>query len=105
MFPGYELDGDLANDVPAGPHQIGLSVTGHAQYLPGDLVAAEFSYSYDGGATWVDAPTSQTSGQWSALVDHIGHEGETVTTRVRLVDSHGTSVTQEILDAYGVRAD
>ena len=80
-----------------------IRVTGHGGYAPGDIVSATFAFSYDGGTTWTDAAVSSNAGAWSAVVDHTGASGKTVTTRVEVTDRKGASVTQVVKAAYAVR--
>ncbi|MFI9628328.1 S8 family serine peptidase [Streptomyces sp. NPDC052042] len=104
LFPGYDLDTDGLKTLPAKDGQtIGLSVTGHAGYTPGKLVAAKVSYSYDGGATWTEGTTTQRGDHWTATVDHAGAAGKPVTLKTELTDANGNSVVQTVTDAYAVR--
>ncbi|MFE4419082.1 S8 family serine peptidase [Streptomyces sp. NPDC056817] len=104
LFPNYDLDTDGLKTLPAKDGQtIGLSVTGHAGYTPGELVAAKVSYSYDGGTTWTEGTTSQSDGRWTATVNHAGAAGKPVTLKTELTDSNGNSVIQTVTDAYAVR--
>ncbi|MGW3661333.1 S8 family serine peptidase, partial [Streptomyces sp. NPDC005151] len=104
LFPGYDLDTDGLKTLPAKDGQtIGLSVTGHAGYTPGKLVAAKVSYSYDGGETWTQATTAQQDGRWTATVNHAGADGKPVTLKTELTDANGNSVIQTVNDAYAVR--
>ncbi|MFF9351161.1 S8 family serine peptidase [Streptomyces sp. NPDC014734] len=104
LFPGYDLDTDGMKTLAAKDGRtIGLSVTGHAGYTPGRLVAARVSYSYDGGGTWTAATTAQRGGHWTATVNHAGAAGRTVTLRTELTDANGNSVVQTVTDAYAVR--
>ncbi|SCF69561.1 S8 family serine peptidase [Streptomyces sp. Ncost-T10-10d] len=104
LFPGYDLETDGLKTLPAKDGQtIGLSVTGHAGYTPGKLVAAKVSYSYDGGETWTQATTAQQGGHWTATVNHAGAAGKPVTLKTELTDANGNSVIQTVNDAYAVR--
>ncbi|WPW32156.1 S8 family serine peptidase [Streptomyces atratus] len=104
LFPGYDLETDGLKTLPAKDGQtIGLSVTGHAGYTPGKLVAAKVSYSYDGGETWTLATTAQQGGHWTATVNHTGAAGKPVTLKTELTDANGNSVIQTVNDAYAVR--
>ncbi|MET9658402.1 S8 family serine peptidase [Streptomyces sp. NPDC006510] len=104
LFPGYDLDTDGLKTLAAKDGRtIGLSVTGHAGYTPGKLVAAKVSYSYDGGETWHDATTAQQGGRWTATVNHAGAAGKPVTLKTELTDANGNSVIQTVNDAYAVR--
>ncbi|MFG3526864.1 S8 family serine peptidase [Streptomyces sp. NPDC047917] len=104
LFPGYDLDTDGLKTLAAKDGQkIGLSVSGHAGYTPGKLVAAKVSYSYDGGETWNDATTAQQGGRWTATVNHAGAAGKPVTLKTELTDANGNSVIQTVNDAYAVR--
>ncbi|MFF4096977.1 S8 family serine peptidase [Streptomyces sp. NPDC001834] len=104
LFPDYGLDADGLKSLPAKDGQtIGLSVTGHAGYAPGKLVAAKVSYSYDGGETWTAATTAQQDGRWTATVNHAGADGKPVTLKTELTDANGNSVIQTVNDAYAVR--
>ncbi|WP_406157735.1 S8 family serine peptidase [Streptomyces sp. NBC_01005] len=104
LFPGYDLDSDGLKTLAAKDGQkIGLSVSGHAGYTPGKLVAAKVSYSYDGGETWNDATTAQQGGRWTATVNHAGAAGKPVTLKTELTDANGNSVIQTVNDAYAVR--
>ncbi|MFB6712011.1 MULTISPECIES: S8 family serine peptidase [unclassified Streptomyces] len=104
LFPGYDLETDGLKTLAAKDGQtIGLSVTGHAGYTPGKLVAAKVSYSYDGGKTWAEATTAQHDGRWTATVNHAGAAGKPVTLKTELTDANGNSVVQTVNDAYAVR--
>ncbi|MEU2670520.1 S8 family serine peptidase [Streptomyces sp. NPDC007164] len=104
LFPGYDLDTDGLKTLAAKDGQkIGLSVSGHGGYTPGQLVAAKVSYSYDGGETWNDATTAQQGGRWTATVNHAGAAGKPVTLKTELTDANGNSVIQTVNDAYAVR--
>ncbi|MGW1818230.1 S8 family serine peptidase [Streptomyces sp. NPDC002125] len=104
LFPGYDLATDGLKSLPAKDGQtIGLSVTGHAGYTPGKLVAAAVSYSYDDGATWNQATTAQRGGHWTATVNHEGAAGKLVTLKTELTDANGNSIVQTVTDAYAVR--
>ncbi|MER6103144.1 S8 family serine peptidase [Streptomyces sp. NPDC001832] len=104
LFPGYDLDADGLKALAAKDGQtIGLSVTGHAGYTPGKLVAAKVSYSYDGGETWTQATTAEEGGHWTATVNHAGAAGKPVTLKTELMDANGNSVIQTVTDAYAVR--
>ncbi|MEV8565936.1 S8 family serine peptidase [Streptomyces sp. NPDC051322] len=104
LFPGYDLNTDGLKTLPAKDGQkIGLSVSGHAGYPPGKLVAAKVSYSYDGGRTWTPATTAQQGGHWTATVNHAGAAGRPVTLRTELTDANGNAVSQTVNDAYAVR--
>ncbi|WP_393058577.1 S8 family serine peptidase [Streptomyces sp. LN549] len=104
VFPAYDLPADGMNTLPArGGIKVGLSAEGHAGYTPGAITEASLSYSYDGGATWTQAPTRHKDGKWTAVVDHTGATGEQVMLKVGLTDSHHNAVTQTITRAYDVR--
>ncbi|MGW6207217.1 S8 family serine peptidase [Streptomyces sp. NPDC055089] len=104
LFPVYDLPADGTNTLPARSGiNIGLSAEGHAGYTPGTITAASLSYSYDGGATWTQAPTQHKDGTWTAVVDHTGATGEQVMLKVGLTDSRDNAVTQTITRAYDVR--
>ncbi|MFE7403307.1 S8 family serine peptidase [Streptomyces sp. NPDC057557] len=104
LFPGYDLETDGLKTLPAKDGRtIGLTVTGHAGYTPGKLVAAKVSYSYDGGETWTQATTAQQGGHWTATVNHAGAAGKPVTLKTELTDANGNSVIQTVNDAYAVR--
>ncbi|MFB8076935.1 TrmB family transcriptional regulator [Streptomyces sp. NPDC056013] len=92
------------NTLPARSGiEVGLSVEGHAGYTPGAITAASLSYSYDGGATWTEAPTTRLGGRWTAVLDHTGADGSQVMTKASFTDAHGNAVTQTITRAYDVR--
>ncbi|GAB3886459.1 S8 family peptidase [Terrabacter terrigena] len=104
LFPRVSLPEDGLKTLPAVAGQVlPIRVTGHAGYQPGEVVAAAFAVSYDGGSTWVDVPVTHNDGAWSAVVDHTGAAGRTVATRVSVTDSKGASVTQTVQAAYAVR--
>ncbi|WP_406498726.1 hypothetical protein [Streptomyces sp. NBC_00846] len=104
LFPGYDLETDGLKTLPAKDGQtIGLSVTGHAGYTPGKLVAAEVSYLYDGGETRTRAITAQQGDRWTAIVNHAGAAGKPVALKTELTDANGNSVIQTVNDAYAVR--
>ncbi|MFC9699232.1 S8 family serine peptidase [Streptomyces sp. NPDC056943] len=104
LSPAYDLPVDGLNTLPAQSGiKVGLSVEGHAGYTPGAITAASLSYSYDGGATWTQAPTQQVGGEWTAVLDHTGATGKQVMTKVSFTDANGNAVTQTITRAYDVR--
>ncbi|MFV6026523.1 S8 family peptidase [Streptomyces sp. NPDC056264] len=104
LSPAYDLPVDGLNTLPARSGiEVGLSVEGHAGYTPGAITAASLSYSYDGGATWTEAPTTRLGGRWTAVVDHTGAGGSQVMTKASFTDAHGNAVTQTITRAYDVR--
>lgn len=83
--------------------KVGLSVEGHAGYTPGAITEASLSYSYDGGTTWITAPTQKKDGKWTAVLDHTGATGKQVMTKAEFTDANGNAVTQTITRAYDVR--
>ncbi|MFE4621053.1 S8 family serine peptidase [Streptomyces sp. NPDC056747] len=104
LSPAYDLPVDGLNTLPAQSGiKVGLSVEGHAGYTPGAVTAASLSYSYDGGATWTEAPTQQVGGTWTAVLDHTGATGKQVMTKASFTDANGNAVTQTITRAYDVR--
>ncbi|MFH9725545.1 S8 family peptidase [Streptomyces sp. NPDC017254] len=104
LTPVYDLPVDGLNTLPARSGiEVGLSVEGHAGYTPGAITAASLSYSYDGGATWTEAPTRKQGGTWTAVLDHTGATGKQVMTRATLTDAGGNAVTQTVTRAYDVR--
>ncbi|MCX4785022.1 S8 family serine peptidase [Streptomyces sp. NBC_01221] len=104
LFPAYDLPVDGMNTLPAQSGiKVGLSAEGHAGYTPGTFTAVSLSYSYDGGATWTQAPTEQQHGKWTAVLDHTGAAGKQVMLKATLTDSNGNAVTQTITRAYDVR--
>ncbi|QNS03466.1 S8 family peptidase [Streptomyces xanthii] len=104
LFPHLTLPEDGLKTLPAQDGQrIGLSVTGHTGYTPGELTKAAVSYSYDDGQTWTEATTARKDGAWTATVDHTGATGKQVTLKVALTDAKGNAVTQTVNRAYDVR--
>ncbi|WP_326741371.1 S8 family peptidase [Streptomyces sp. NBC_01768] len=104
LSPAYDVPVDGLNTLPArGGIKVGLSAEGHAGYTPGAIKAATFSYSYDGGTTWTQAPTGQRNGDWTAVLDLTGASGKQVMTKATLTDTNGNAVTQTITRAYDVR--
>ncbi|MFE7424063.1 S8 family serine peptidase [Streptomyces sp. NPDC057545] len=104
LHPAYDLPVDGMNTLPAQSGiKVGLSVEGHAGYTPGKIKAATLSYSYDGGATWTQAPTEQQDGKWTAVLDHTGASGKQVMTKATFTDANGNAVTQTVTRAYDVR--
>ncbi|RVU28614.1 peptidase [Streptomyces antnestii] len=104
LFPHLTLPEDGLKTLPAaGGQEIGLTVTGHTGYTPGELTKVALSYSYDGGQTWTEAKTARQGGAWTATVDHTGATGKQVTVRVAMTDSKGNAVTQTVSRAYDVR--
>lgn len=103
LFPRYAAPLDGMKTVAAANGQsIGLSATGHADYVPGALKSAKLSYSYD-GENWTRAKVSEHAGRWTAVVDHAGASGKPVSLRVELTDAKGATVTQTVVRAYDVR--
>jgi subtilisin family serine protease len=104
LSPAYDLPVDGMNTLPAKSSiEVGLSVEGHAGYTPGAITKASLSYSYDGGTTWIQAPTQRKDGKWTAVLDHTGATGKQVMTKAEFTDANGNAVTQTITRAYDVR--
>ncbi|MEV3855464.1 S8 family serine peptidase [Streptomyces sp. NPDC050095] len=104
LFPHLTLPEDGLKTLAAADGQrIGLTVTGHAGYTPGNLTKVALSYSYDDGQTWTEARTSQQGGAWTATVNHAGAAGKQVALKAQLTDSKGNSVEQIVSRAYDVR--
>ncbi|WP_405392099.1 S8 family serine peptidase [Streptomyces sp. NBC_01102] len=104
LFPAYDLPVDGMNTLPAQSGlRVGLSAEGHGGYTPGTITEATLSYSYDGGASWTEAPATQQDGKWTAVLDHTGATGKQVMLKLGLTDSKGNAVTQTITRAYDVR--
>ncbi|MGW4233937.1 S8 family serine peptidase [Streptomyces sp. NPDC004980] len=104
LFPAYDLPVDGMNTLPAQSGlRVGLSAEGHGGYTPGTITEATLSYSYDGGASWTEAPTTQQDGKWTAALDHTGATGKQVMLKLGLTDSKGNAVTQTVTRAYDVR--
>ncbi|MFD4370956.1 S8 family serine peptidase [Streptomyces sp. NPDC058486] len=104
LFPRLGLPEDGAKTLAARSGQrITLRATGHGGYTPAALVSASLSYSYDGGATWTEAPVTRRDGTWTATLDHTGAGGKQVTLRAELADANGNSVRQTVTRAYDVR--
>ncbi|MEU4085026.1 S8 family peptidase [Streptomyces aureus] len=104
LSPLYDLPLDAMNTLPAESGiRVGLSVEGHAGYTPGAITTASFSYSYDGGTTWTEAPTRRRGGKWTAVLDHTGAAGKQVMTKATFTDANGNAVTQTITRAYDIR--
>ncbi|MFB7326721.1 S8 family serine peptidase [Streptomyces sp. NPDC056190] len=104
LFPAYDMPVDGLNTLPAeNGIRVGLSVEGHAGYTPGAIKEASLSYSYDDGASWIQAPTEQQDGKWTAVLDHAGASGKQVTMKATFTDANGNAVTQTIKRAYDVR--
>ncbi|MEV7419849.1 S8 family peptidase [Streptomyces sp. NPDC089919] len=103
LFPRISLPEDGAKTVAArNGLRLGLGASGHAGYQPGKLVAAKLSYSYD-GEQWTEARTVRSGSGWSAVVDHAGATGKSVSLKLELTDANGNSVTQTVAQAYAVR--
>ncbi|MFF1359197.1 S8 family serine peptidase [Streptomyces sp. NPDC058297] len=104
LSPAYDLPVDGLNTLPAKSGiKVGLSAEGHAGYTPGAITKASLSYSYDGGTTWIQAPTRKKDGKWTAVLDHTGATGKQVMTKAEFTDANGNAVTQTITRAYDVR--
>ncbi|MFE4722280.1 peptidase, partial [Streptomyces sp. NPDC056728] len=104
LSPVYDLPVDGLNTLPAKSGiKVGLSVEGHAGYTPAAIAKASLSYSYDGGTTWIQAPTQKKDGKWTAVVDHTGATGKQVMTKAEFTDANGNAVTQTVTRAYDVR--
>ncbi|MFI8789811.1 S8 family peptidase [Streptomyces sp. NPDC055105] len=104
LSPVYDLPVDGLNTLPAKSGiKVGLSVEGHAGYTPAAITKASLSYSYDGGTTWIQAPTQKKDGKWTAVVDHTGATGKQVMTKAEFTDANGNAVTQTVTRAYDVR--
>ncbi|MFG2657474.1 S8 family serine peptidase [Streptomyces sp. NPDC048425] len=104
LSPAYDLPVDGLSTLPAKSGiKVGLSVEGHAGYTPGAITKASLSYSYDGGSTWIKAPSQKKDGKWTAVLDHTGATGKQVMTKAEFTDANGNAVTQTVTRAYDVR--
>ncbi|MEU6658329.1 S8 family serine peptidase [Streptomyces sp. NPDC046821] len=104
LFPHVTLPEDGLKTLPAEDGQkLGLTVTGHTGYTPGELTKVAVSTSYDNGQTWTEAKTAQSDGTWTATVNHAGATGKQVTLKIDMTDSKGNSVSQTVSRAYDVR--
>ncbi|WP_435055672.1 S8 family serine peptidase [Micromonospora aurantiaca (nom. illeg.)] len=97
----YRVPADLRGEVPGRrKHTVGLTLR-HPAGLPapaGTTVRAEVSF--DGGRTWRTAPVRGSGTRFTAEVP--AGRG-TVSLRVSARDRSGSTVTQTVIDAYGLR--
>jgi len=104
MTLAYQVSGmPLDGLTSPGRQEIGLSV-GHVQ-LGGSaaITGASARVSYNSGRTW-KAATVTAAGGGSFRIGFTAPPGALVTLRVHAADSAGGSITETILNAYGVRS-
>lgn len=97
---GFDIDTDLAGDVPAGKR---LPVRVFAEYVKGapdtgTIKSPALQVSYDDGATW--RPVRLADGHGTL---NVPRDASYVSLRASAADDRGGSVTQEIIRAVGVR--
>ncbi|MFI6486165.1 S8 family serine peptidase [Streptomyces sp. NPDC050564] len=104
---GYDVDTDLAGDVPGGSR---VSVGIHAEYVKGapdtgTIGGGKLEVSYDDGNTWKEVRAVQLSGgkaSWTGTLS-VPRGAEFLSLRASARDDQGGSVSQEIIRAVGVR--
>jgi hypothetical protein len=104
LIPTYDLVLDGTNLAPATRgYQVRFGAVGQTDYKAGTLTNGKAWVSFDDGANWTQAPVKASHGQFVAEVDNSGAHKGNVSLRVSVTESHGSSVEQTIIRAYGVR--
>lgn len=104
---GYDIDTDLAGDVPGGttiPVGIGAEYVVGAEGT-GTMEDGTLEVSYDDGATWETVSLTRTQGEESAVWTgelSVPAGASYVSLRATARDDKGGSVTQETVRAVGV---
>jgi hypothetical protein len=107
LFIDYDLALNDAGQAPAGqPFPVTFTVTHQQGEAPPPGVSATVSASFDNGTTWTTPQAATSLGrarftttiQQPALADTSGF----VSLRVTARDSNGSSVTETLIEAYGL---
>jgi subtilisin family serine protease len=96
-----ELDG--ASAAPAGQvFPIPVTVQRQPGTPPATVTALTVDVSYDGGESWQPAELRKQGPGWVAMVRHPAGTGW-VSLRANAADSGGSTVNQQVIQAYGLR--
>lgn len=107
LFLRYDLALNDDDQATAGtPEMVNFTVTGQQNAPPPAGVSATVSASFDGGQTWTtpQPATSLGGGQFTTTISQpaLASTDGFVALRVTATDRAGNSVTQTILNAYGL---
>ncbi|MFF2506953.1 S8 family serine peptidase [Streptomyces sp. NPDC058067] len=101
---GFDVDTDLAGDVPAGKR---IPVGIHSEYVKGaagtgTIGGGKLEVSYDDGKTWTAVALDGRGASWNGTLTVPG-DAKFVSLRASASDDKGGSVQQEIIRAVGVK--
>jgi subtilisin family serine protease len=99
---GFRPDLALDNSSRAGS-MLDVPLTFVQQSTAGRVTSAKVSVSFDGGLTWVAAPTTEKDGAYTAKVWQPKDKSGFVSLRASAVDSKGNTVTTTVYRAYELR--
>jgi hypothetical protein len=107
LFPAYNLPLNDNNQATAGtPEPINFTITGQQNSPLPRRLSATVSASFDGGQTWTTPQASESlgDGQFTTMITQpaLSATNGFVSLRVTAQDASGDSVTQTIIDAYGL---
>jgi len=107
LFLRYDLPLSYNDQAAAGtPERVNFTVTGQQNAPPPAGVLATVSASFDGGQTWTtpQPATSLGDGQFTTTISQpaLASTDGFVALRVTAADRAGHSVTQTIINAYGL---
>jgi hypothetical protein len=104
LLPTYDLALDGTNLAPATRgYPVRFGAAGQRDYNAGAMTNGKAWVSFDDGATWTPAPVTASGGHFVAQVDNSLAPKGNVSLRVSVTDSHGSTVDQTIIRAYGVQ--
>ncbi|MGN9914477.1 S8 family peptidase [Phytohabitans sp. LJ34] len=99
---GFAPELGLYNDAAAGS-TIAIPLTVAQQATAGRIKSVTVSVSFDGGTTWVAAPTVKRGGTYTSTVRHPKARTGFVSLRATAVDTDGNLATTTVHKAYVVR--
>ena len=101
----YKVDTDMDGNSKAGSTiQLGLS----AAQVPGvpengKVDGATLEISFDEGTSWKKVELVRNGNGWTAEVTHPKTPGSYISLRARAWDDAGSTISQEIIKAYGLK--
>lgn len=101
----YKIDTDMNGNAIAGKStKLGLSVY-QVPGAPGNGVVegAALEVSFDEGQTWEKVELAADGHGWTANIKHPNKPGSSVSLRTSAWDDKGSTITQEVIKAYGLR--
>jgi subtilisin family serine protease len=101
----FRIDTDMNGNAISGKStKLGLSV----YQIPGaagngKVEGASLEVSYDEGQTWAKTELVSEGNGWTANIKHPNKPGSYVSLRASAWDDAGSTITQEVIKAYGLR--